>query len=156
MLGGQTNGTNDNKKYSYTYKIQNNYLTPEYMLPVKFIQINSFPKTCNGKIDRKKLPECVGEEYDVENNNLIFNTFSKIESEVIEIINSLIDLNIVENEIIDTDLVNLGFDSITFIKFILEVEEKFKIEFEDEMLRISSFSSIREMIRYIELEVDKQ
>ena len=30
VLGGQTNGINDNKKYSYTYKIQNNYLIPEY------------------------------------------------------------------------------------------------------------------------------
>ena len=30
MLGGQTNGINDNKKYSYTYKFQNDYLTPKY------------------------------------------------------------------------------------------------------------------------------
>lgn len=53
----------------------------------------------------------------------------------------------------DTDLSTLGFNSISYIKLVVAVEEEFNIEFNDEYLDISKFDSINSVISYIESEI---
>lgn len=47
-------------------------------------------------------------------------------------------------------------DSLTFIKFVVLIEEKVKVEFEDEKLSLSYFKNIDELLNYVSyLEKEK-
>lgn len=47
-------------------------------------------------------------------------------------------------------------DSITFIKLVVALESEFGIEFDDEMLIISKFPVVDDMISYIESQITLQ
>lgn len=53
----------------------------------------------------------------------------------------------------DTDLSKLGFNSISYIKLVVAVEEEFNIEFNDEYLDIGKFDGIKSVISYIESKI---
>lgn len=44
----------------------------------------------------------------------------------------------------------LGIDSITFSKFIIELENYFNIFFEDEFLDYDAFSNLTNLVNYID------
>ena len=44
-------------------------------------------------------------------------------------------------------------DSITFIKIVVALEEMFNFEFDDEMLLLTAFPTIKSMIEYVELKI---
>ena len=50
----------------------------------------------------------------------------------------------------DQQLLNLGFNSVSFIKFIVSVENKYGVEFEDEYLDFARYSSSGELFDYID------
>ncbi|AIL12648.1 hypothetical protein IM40_02505 [Candidatus Paracaedimonas acanthamoebae] len=70
-----------------------NYLiqkVPEYMVPTKFIQVDNFPLTVNGKIDRKKLPtiqqqELIDAVASEEPKNKVEEEICKIWSEILNV-----------------------------------------------------------------------
>lgn len=51
----------------------------------------------------------------------------------------------VENTLIE----EMGLDSITYIKFLIMIENRYNIEFEDDKLAINSFKSIGELCQHI-------
>lgn len=55
----------------------------------------------------------------------------------------------IENLSVDTSLLDLEIDSISFIKTVVALEEKFNISFEDDYLYIEALPTIDAMIRYI-------
>ena len=55
---------------------------------------------------------------------------------------------------LDDDLVELGVDSITFIRIIVELEELFEIEIPDEKLLITEMSTIRKMVEVVAATID--
>jgi len=48
----------------------------------------------------------------------------------------------------------LDIDSITFIKIVVALESEFDFEFDDEMLLITKFPTVKTMIEYVELKVN--
>ena len=71
-----------------------------------------------------------------------------------EIIIYIIDEeNIVEidEDFIEKDLLNdFGFDSLNIISLIVEIEEKFNIEFDDDFLEMENMRCPKNIIEYIE------
>ncbi|MDD3093502.1 MAG: non-ribosomal peptide synthetase, partial [Clostridia bacterium] len=121
---------------------------PDYMLPACYIRITQFPLTLNGKIDRKQLrvndllPQTNEPDLLVEEN-------SEVASKVISLISEM--TNVKNNSITcKTTLTELGIDSITFIKLIVNLEEMFGFEFNDQMLLFTAFPNIQTMIDYVE------
>lgn len=55
---------------------------------------------------------------------------------------------------LDEDLIELGVDSITFIRIIVELEELFEIEIPDEKLLITEMSTIRKMVEVVAATID--
>lgn len=55
---------------------------------------------------------------------------------------------------LDENLVELGVDSITFIRIIVELEELFEIEIPDEKLLITEISTIRKMVEVVTATID--
>lgn len=56
----------------------------------------------------------------------------------------------VEEDILDEKkLVEIGFNSISFIKIIVDIEEYFNIEFDDNDLNYELFDTEEEIIKYV-------
>jgi len=51
-------------------------------------------------------------------------------------------------------MLSVGIDSITFITIIVSLEEKFGFEFDNEMLLITAFPTIKSMVDYVELKIN--
>jgi len=50
----------------------------------------------------------------------------------------------------ETDFMDNGINSISFIKLLVEMEDEFGIEFEDEMLNIKQVPSLEALCAYID------
>lgn len=75
-------------------------------------------------------------------------------NEVIEILKQLVIHIDVEEYFLDNDeMIGLGLDSITFIKMIIMLEEKFQFEFDDETLLSTYFDTLSKLIDYIDSKV---
>ncbi|WP_225999295.1 non-ribosomal peptide synthetase [Paenibacillus sp. BJ-4] len=134
-----------------------NYLSlklPKYMIPVIFKRVEDFIQTVNGKIDRKRVLECV--EINDENSmpeNSDFGELSDIQKRAFEAIVSKLDSNIAGDITLETEFTSVGLNSITFINIVVDLESEFKFEFENEKLLIQEFPTIQSMIEYLESKI---
>ena len=79
-----------------------------------------------------------------------------VEEKLLKIINTY-SINTIQNYSYSTDLVNdLGFDSITLIKMVIEIEKEFGFFFEDEKLDFSELTKLSKLLEYIEGKMEKK
>ncbi len=52
-------------------------------------------------------------------------------------------------------LQDAGINSLGFIRLVVEIENAFQMQFEDDMLNIELFHSLQDLVAYIEREVNK-
>ncbi|AIQ67616.1 phosphopantetheine-binding protein [Paenibacillus graminis] len=52
-------------------------------------------------------------------------------------------------------LQDAGINSLGFIRLVVEIENAFHMQFEDDMLNIELFHSLQDLVAYIEREVNK-
>lgn len=128
---------------------------PEYMIPVRFKHVESFIQTENGKIDRKRVLEC--KEIKTSDGLPEESTLSELAAvpqKAFGIIKStLAPTN--EDVTLETSLGKAGVDSITFVTLVVALEGEFNFEWDDEMLLITAFSTIRSMVEYVESRVSE-
>lgn len=129
-----------NKKISED-SIRNQLLKklPKYMIPLKFIQINDIALTNNGKKDYMSITQ--------KNNENISN--NKNEEILLEILRDNVEKSITLDIHKDIELDKCGIDSLAYINLIVEIEDKFGIEFEDNYLNIDNISKYSELISYV-------
>jgi len=126
---------------------------PQYMVPRKYVKIDSFEFTLNGKINRdatlfKNREHLEGNQ----NTNKDAEQLTKIEADIVEIISS----NSFNNRIsLEDSLVDIT-DSIKYVTMIVDLEEKFDIEFKDEALVVDYFSNVKEMCKYIDEKLNER
>lgn len=126
---------------------------PAYMIPDVFKRVENFVQTQNGKIDRKKVMECIeinGENPSPKNWNTI--ELNETQAKIFQVIESNLNPKI-GNVTLETDFSLAGVDSITFIKIVVALESEFNFEFDDEMLLITAFPTIISMIKYVEMKI---
>lgn len=63
-------------------------------------------------------------------------------------------ISIDEEITLETEFKNISIDSITFVKIIIELEKFFNIEFDDDMILLSEFKTVRSMVDYIFLKIN--
>lgn len=122
---------------------------PDYMLPVIYKRVEKFKHTKNGKIDRKRVFECVEVNDDFLTNESIDGKLKDFQKRVYEVIASNFDINITNKVTLETNFKNLGIDSITFVKIIISLETEFGFEFDDEKLLFSEFPTIKSLLDYV-------
>ncbi|MCM3399769.1 acyl carrier protein [Oceanobacillus profundus] len=78
----------------------------------------------------------------------------KIKDRVIELLSDkycgLLPIKSIHEE--DT-IIDIGFDSLRFMEFVVLIEEEYHIEFPDDLLDIQSTTTVREVIERLEKEV---
>jgi acyl-CoA synthetase (AMP-forming)/AMP-acid ligase II/acyl carrier protein len=121
---------------------------PNYMIPTHFIEMTEFPLNTHGKINKQELPlpteKCEGETL----NNNSGEELNDTQKKAFEVIVSVLKEKIFD--IIPIDLNIIDIDSITFIKAVVALEGEFDFEFDDEMLLISKFPTIKSIVDYVE------
>lgn len=122
---------------------------PRYMVPVVFRRVENFIQTANGKIDRRRVLECV--EINVQDsvpNIFATSELNETQKKALKVIISELDSTI-GDVTLETSFINAGIDSITFIRIVVALESEFGFEFDDEMLLITQFPTIKSMIEYV-------
>lgn len=133
----------DNSNDEILIKERLNSVLPKYMIPVKYIRLDSFFYTVSGKIDRNKLLDFFNSTSSCEMKKKTYNPDDDDErtSNVVNIVNKI--LNTYDQTIdLKAPLAAIGFDSISYISFIVELESAFDVEFEEEKLVVSYFENI--------------
>ncbi|KEI98764.1 hypothetical protein N496_03930 [Clostridium botulinum A2B3 87] len=74
----------------------------------------------------------------------------KILKENLEIESDLSDIDL------DQHLIELGLDSIYFIQLIVAFESEFDIQFDEEELDMENFSTINNIINYLNVKIKKK
>ncbi len=117
-----------------------NYL-PNYMMPSSFQQVNAFPTTATGKIDRKKLVEY----YEAKNLQ------GKVKVNMDDIENTIFSIweNLLQNTLFDLDTTfkNAGGNSLLLIELELEIEEFYDISIA--LVELNTLDTIRKLANYI-------
>jgi acyl-CoA synthetase (AMP-forming)/AMP-acid ligase II/acyl carrier protein len=126
---------------------------PEYMIPVIFKRVEDFIQTANGKIDRKRVLECI----EIKTDDTITVDFhrselNEVQSKAFNVIVSTLDSKFGDITL-ETPFAGAGVDSITFITIVVALEGEFEFEFDDEMLLITAFPTIKSMMEYVESKV---
>lgn len=89
---------------------------------------------------------------DERHTNMLNNDrLTDISSKVLNIINEHLDDQSVMNVSIDSPFPEVN--SITFITIVVALENQFNFEFDDEMLLLTNFPTVNEMIAYVESKV---
>lgn len=124
-------------------------MLPDYMIPSSCTIVDEIPLTSSGKADRQRLiADSLSKPVEAaalptpntDSNSMINIVCSKLSSYVQgDVWNSL-----------DTDLTDLGVNSIQFIQFIVELEMELGIVFEEDDLLFENFSTVREIVKYIQ------
>lgn len=75
---------------------------------------------------------------------------NEIEIKVIKTLSELLADTKTESDIrLDDNLIELGLNSITFIKLVVMLESEFECEFEDENLDYTRYVTLRDIVKYL-------
>lgn len=104
---------------------------PSHMVPVHFMKLEEFPTTISGKTDYNALLDLFkasGEE----------DTFEGYDPEEIKFLKKILEIialnQLPEGDGWKNDLRIIGYDSINVIKLIIEIEDVYDVEIDDEKL----------------------
>ena len=114
---------------------------PEYMIPSQIVIIREMKYTPNGKKDRKSLIEGMEDLFDTKNNREM-KCDNRLENYIVNKLEFYLQGKF---NMADT-FENIGIDSLEYVSLITEIEDEFECEIPDDMLEITFFISVQEMI----------
>ena len=114
---------------------------PEYMIPSQIVIIREMKYTPNGKKDRKSLIEGMEDLFDTQNNRE-----RKCDNRLENYIVNKLEFYLQGKFNMADTFENIGIDSLEYVSLITEIEDEFECEIPDDMLEITFFISVQEMI----------
>lgn len=125
---------------------------PSYMIPSFFVQMESFPLTPNGKIDRKALLE---PENSASKGKVYLAPVNEREEEICEIWEDVLKVERISRQ---DNFFDLGGDSLALIKVHFALQEKFDVELQSlfEFQTIESLSSHLHERRHNSIDFDEK
>lgn len=104
---------------------------PAHMVPVYIVRIDEFPRTISGKTDYNALNDM----FKTSKEETVFEGYSSDEVKFLKKILEIIGLSqLPSNDSWKNDLRIIGYDSINIIKLIIEIEDVYDVEIDDEKL----------------------
>ena len=92
---------------------------PDYMMPANFVQLEAFPLTANGKVDRRALP--IPEQI-AQNLEEVVAPRTELEEKLAEIWKKVLDRDIVG---VTSNFFDLGGHSLLAVNLLTEIEQTF-------------------------------
>lgn len=124
-------------------------MLPSYMRPIKYIRVDQFIYTSSGKIDKKEMLSTYFYKKNEITNNLLYD---QITNDIIDIIYE-IQGDIIDSIDLNTKIEEIIINSIDYVSLIVEIEEKFDIEFDIDKLAINEFSDIESLVMYVKNKI---
>jgi len=126
---------------------------PEYMIPFSFMEVERFIYTMSGKLDRNAMllayqETCRQEEASFKDTKKS-SVYVKMQDLLRDILESPGLMIVPEKKLSD-----YGINSVTLVRIIVEFEDEYDFEFEDEMVIGKSFENLGALIAYIEENVE--
>ena len=121
-------------------KYLKNYL-PEYMIPAHFIQIERFPLTTSGKIDRKKLDTI---EVHEDSEEVFTMPTNELQKKLCDMWKNILQ---VENVGVDSNFFELGGHSLKAARLIAEMYKEFNAELKP--ADVFNYPTVRLMEEYL-------
>lgn len=121
---------------------------PQYMIPSRFIKVNSFEYTASKKIDRKKMIQNFINKIQCDNAYNELSSQVKCSQRIHRILNEILGRNNLRIELNST-FDGLGMDSLMYINFIARIEEEFQIEIDDQLLTQEATLTLGDIIAYV-------
>lgn len=118
---------------------------PYYMIPSRFFFVEEFVYTISGKLDRNELLKKVI----VDNKVDLYKGNDKFVEDVVTIISTYVNVSLVDAKSMDIPLVQLGMDSLSFIRVIVDIEEKFQIEVDSDVMDLECLDTVNRIVDYI-------
>lgn len=115
---------------------------PDYMIPSKFIKLDTFPLNVNKKIDRNALTRL---DINAHSEKAAFSPRSDIELRLASIWNKVLGIDGVN---INDDFLDLGGNGLNVTKLINEIQKEFNIEVTTK--KIFEFTTFKRQVSYIE------
>lgn len=78
---------------------------------------------------------------------------NSLESEIVKLMVEAGELP--DNIGLDTTFQEIELESITFINIVVEIEDHFEIEFDDENMLISKYQTVGDLVNYVESIITK-
>lgn len=125
---------------------------PSYMIPSFFVQMEAFPLTSNGKVDRKALCE---PENMASKGKLYLAPINDREEEICEIWEDVLKVEKISRQ---DNFFDLGGDSLSLIKVHFALQEKFDVDLQSlfEYQTIESLSSHLHERRHKSIDFDEK
>ena len=128
---------------------------PHYMIPTSYYRVEKFLYTPNGKVDRKRVKECkMLAEYEAPSYDTYSQIVDEIHKDVKETVSDYLKEKVDITVEYETGLERLGIDSLTFIKLIVFLEEKYGFMFDDDKLIVTAFPSVYDLGDYIKAKTE--
>ena len=121
---------------------------PEYMVPTILVEVENFPITPNGKIDKKALPD--PDRNDLSNNEYVAPR-DKTEQQLAEIWQKLLHT---EKVGIDDNFFEIGGNSLIATRLMSKIEKAFNLKFPISLL--FKAPTIEELSYYVSSKIDLQ
>lgn len=121
---------------------------PYDMIPKKFIRVDKLPLLESGKLVRTFNEENLEEFSHIAQKENTDEEYNETEGVIINKIAEIVEKTPSELSL-SSDLLNIGFDSISFIRFVVEIEDAFDLEFEDSMIQLPRFRMINDIVEYV-------
>lgn len=93
---------------------------PEYMIPAYYVQVQEFPLTVNGKIDKKSLP--LPDKFEIANTTIYIAPRNSLEQELVSIWEKILERGHIG---INDDFFMLGGHSLKAIRLISQYHKSF-------------------------------
>lgn len=122
-------------------------ILPQYMLPHSIIRCKELPVTDHGKLDRSKLKTLICDNDNKTQNTSPSENLNEIEKAVLLFAKEALEDETIELHL-DTELMQVGMNSISFVTMIIDIEDEFDIEFDDDST-ITDFVSFRDISEYV-------
>ncbi|MGA4721886.1 amino acid adenylation domain-containing protein [Fictibacillus nanhaiensis] len=120
-------------------------LLPNYMIPSKFIEVDSIPLTTNGKVDTKKLP--VNDTFEI---SITTSPQNDIERYLVDLWRDTLRLKDVG---VEDDFHNLGGNSLSAVLISSRIQKQFNIKFPfSKVLKLLTIKEIAQDIKYTKKE----
>ena len=141
-----TSQLNESKLREYAKKF-----LPDYMVPTRMVFLAEMPCNINGKIDRQYL---ISSYKNCNDKEAVFRDapLNEFEEALFELFSKYID-NFDKASYQNYRIEDIGLDSISFVHLIVDLEDKFCFEFEDEKLSLSAFETLYELGEYIKKHI---
>ena len=117
-------------------------ILPDYMIPSYFTQLDTFPKTPNGKINFKELPEPVVDD------EKIMPPRNELEENIHAILSEITGT---DKFGVNTNLFSIGLTSLTVVKLISQLHKKINIDLNvTDVLKCKNIAEIASIISHEE------